>query len=893
MDAALNSDPCQWDRVKCSENKDNVVKLNLSGLEFYESTWQFVCKLPTLEFLDLSKNNLSTPSEEEIGSCINLVSLNLSYIFMSGTLPSLNRLQKLQSLDISHSNFEGGLTAQIQNLRELKTVIAAHNNFNGSVAFGSLKLEKVDVSYNHLSGGFPHGLTKCTNLTYLALKDNSFSGPIPDDISGLAKLETLVLSFNSFSGSIPDGLSSIAGLEYLDLSYNKLSGSIPLEVFCLSNLKTLYLTSNLLSGNIAQNFSRNLIWLSIDNNNLTGNIPSTISNAPNLTGLEMNNNFLNGPIPEQLASCTKLRLLNLGHNRLGGLLAHVLPKLLQLQYLKLPNNEFRGSILDKLSNLSRLTYLDLSNNYLDGTITRGTDYSNMKLSFLNLSHISLEGRIPTPLLNLINLETLDLSNNRLTGEIPESLSYMFNLQALNLSNNELTGRIPQAFKNNIYIGFTLNVTGNPGLFQEQSNRLSTRKKKPSVGLLAGVAVAGSLFTLGVVVLTILACKYFRYSREHEISEAQQERTIKGLFILLLGFLGLNFHRHRFDLSEAIDKILQKVEHPRISYEELLEATNRFHKSNLLATNSFGSVYKGILADGTPVAVKVLNLMHEESDKIFKAECKVLQKARHRNLARIITTCSNHDFKALIFEFFPKGSLEKHLYQHSCRLGLRELLSIAIDIAFAVEYLHHDCYVQIVHCDIKPSNVLLDESLTAHLSDFGISRLLSRTAVNSATSTIDLRGSVGYIAPEYGLGCMMSPRGDVYSYGILLLEMLTRKRPTDSLFDGALNLHKWVKRAFPDRSVEVADKNLLVEGAGQKNAACVISLMRVGLLCSADSPEARPTMRDVSNLLQEIQQDLTTDTTTPMKLMPTISNLVSDTCAILNYEDASETPSSSF
>ncbi|GLJ24046.1 hypothetical protein SUGI_0458090 [Cryptomeria japonica] len=280
-------------------------------------------------------------------------------------------------------------------------------------------------------------------------------------------------------------------------------------------------------------------------------------------------------------------------------------------------------------------------------------------------------------------------------------------------------------------------------------------------------------------------------------------------------------------------MIQNLEHPRISYEELLTATHGFHCSNLLASNSSGSVYKGILADGTRVAVKVLNLMHEESDKIFKAECKVLQKVRHRNLARIVTTCSTVHFKGLVFEYFSNGSLEKHLHQDEyrvCRFGMKEVLKIAIDIAHAVEYLHYDCYVQIVHYDIKPGNILLDETMTAHLSDFGIARLMGRFA-----KTIII---IPLIA-KYGLSGKMSPRGDVYSYGILLLEMLTRKRPTDGMFDGDVNLHKWVKRAFPDRVAEVLAEGLLEEGVDQKNEECLISLMRVGLLCSGDSPEARP------------------------------------------------------
>eukprot|EP00253_Pinus_taeda_P033637 PITA_33637 len=289
-----------------------------------------------------------------------------------------------------------------------------------------------------------------------------------------------------------------------------------------------------------------------------------------------------------------------------------------------------------------------------------------------------------------------------------------------------------------------------------------------------------------------------------------------------------------------------------------------------------------------VAIKLLNLQNEGAQKSFDRECKVLGRVRHWNLIQIITCYSDLQIKALIFPLMSNGSLEKWLYPDDGQqsgLNLIQRLNIAIDIAQGMAYLHHHCFVQVIHCDLKPNNVLLGEDITAYLIDFGIATIcFANNEDGDFTSTNALKGSTGYIAPEYGVGGQVTTKGDVYSYGIMLLEMLTRKKPTNDMFAEGMNLQKWVGSLFPSRVQEVVDMSLLRRTnrctEEDKDLNCLSSLINVGLLCTNESPQGRPTMMDILGTLQNIRDTFLSSTSIP-KFQSNLTHLLGSTSTTIN------------
>ncbi|RVW25349.1 putative LRR receptor-like serine/threonine-protein kinase, partial [Vitis vinifera] len=491
-----------------------------------------------------------------------------------------------------------------------------------------------------------------------------------------------------------------------------------------------------------------------------------------------------GTIPTGIGNLTNLIELDLGANDLTRSIPTTLGRLQKLQRLHIAGNRIRGSIPNDLCHLKNLGYLHLSSNKLSGSIP------------------SCFGDLPA-------LQELFLDSNVLAFNIPTSLWSLRDLLVLNLSSNFLTGNLPPEVGNMKSIT-TLDLSKN--LVSEFGDLVSLESLDLSQNNLSG--------TIPKSLEALIYLKYLNVSS----NKLQGEIPNGGPFI--------NFTAESFMFNEALCGA---------PHFQLLYATNNFGEDNLIGKGSQGMVYKGVLSNGLIVAIKVFNLEFQGALRSFDSECEVMQGIRHRNLVRIITCCSNLDFKALVLKYMPNGSLEKWLYSHNYFLDLIQRLNIMIDVASALEYLHHDCSSLVVHCDLKPSNVLLDDDMVAHVTDFGIAKLLTKTESMQQTKTL---GTIGYMAPEHGSDGIVSTKSDVYSYGILLMEVFARKKPMDEMFTGDLTLKTWVE-SLSNSVIQVVDVNLLRredEDLATK-LSCLSSIMALALACTNDSPEERLDMKD--------------------------------------------------
>ncbi|XP_028802272.1 probable LRR receptor-like serine/threonine-protein kinase At3g47570 [Neltuma alba] len=680
----------------------------------------------------------------------------------------------------------------------------------------------LDLSNNHFKGPIPSNIFNISTLTFLNLGGNSLSGLLPSYLgNGLPNLKKLWLYGNELTGQIPNSISNASKLIALDLSSNKLTKAIPNVVGNLTSLIDLALDGNELAGLITYTFDKlhSLQRLSLSSNKLQGSIINELCQLKSLSELNLANNMFSGAIPECLGN-TSLQKLNFSSNKFFSHIPSSLWSLKDILVLDISSSALSGIISPEVSKLRAITLLNLSRNQISGSIP--TTMGRLQaLQNLSLAHNKLQGPMPESLSGMISIESIDFSHNYLSGVIPKSLESLHYLKSINLSYNLLEGEIPNGgpFQNFTAQSFIMNkdLCGKSQL-QVQPCRRGNKQRTNKVML-----VIKCLVPIMVVILVITCIVFLKHNKD--------------------------------DAKYTTKKDLTNFDAPtRISYYELLQGTNRFDEGNLLGSGSFGSVYKVILPNEKIVAVKVFNIDMEEALRSFDIECVAMCNLRHRNLIKIISSCSNDDFKSLIMEFMSNGSLDRWLYSHNYCLDILQRLNIMVDVAAALEYLHHGTPTPIVHCDIKPSNVLLDEDMVAHLSDFGIAKLLGEGQLETYTKTL---ATVGYMAPEYGSKGVVSFKGDVYSYGIMLMEMFTRKKPTDEMFIEDLCLKDWVSKSIPHSIIDILDINLLCKG--NPNISSILqhisSIFELALSCCVELPEARIMMTDVVVSLKKIRSYL--------------------------------------
>ncbi|RHN45467.1 putative protein kinase RLK-Pelle-LRR-XI-1 family [Medicago truncatula] len=712
-------------------------------------------------------------------------------------------------------------------MRNVVQIDLTNNSLSGEIppTIGNLS----DILYlsfpgNYLTGKLPTEMNMLVNLDRLLIYDNDFIGQLPHNICIGGNLKYLAVMNNHFTGSVPKSLKNCSSIIRIRLEQNQLTGNITeiIDFGVYPNLVYMQLSQNNFYGHLSSNWGKfhNLTTFNISNNNISGHIPPEIGGAPILGSLDLSSNHLTGKIPRELSNLSLSNLL-ISNNHLSGNIPVEISSL-ELETLDLAENDLSGFITKQLANLPKVWNLNLSHNKFTGNIPIEFGQFNV-LEILDLSGNFLDGTIPSMLTQLKYLETLNISHNNLSGFIPSSFDQMFSLTSVDISYNQLEGPLPniRAFSNaTIEVvrnnkGLCGNVSGLEPCLISSIESHHHHSKKVLLIVLPFVAV-------GTLVLALFC---FKFSHHLFQRSTTNENQVGG---------NISVPQNVLTIWNFDGKFL---------YENILEATEDFDEKHLIGVGGHGSVYKAKLHTGQVVAVKKLHSVANGENpnlKSFTNEIQALTEIRHRNIVKLYGFCSHSQLSFLVYEFVEKGSLEKILKddEEAIAFDWNKRVNVIKDVANALCYMHHDCSPPIVHRDISSKNILLDSECVGHVSDFGTAKLLDL----NLTSSTSFACTFGYAAPELAYTTKVNEKCDVYSFGVLALEILFGKHPGDviSLLNtiGSIPDTKLVIDMFDQRLPHPL--NPIVEE--------LVSIAMIAFACLTESSQSRPTMEQVSRSL---------------------------------------------
>lgn len=870
-----------------SINLPSIRVLNISENSFQGPLPVGVCNNATrIQALSMGANSFVGNLPAGLGKCTSLEELCVAKNFLYGSLPDdLFQLPKLAKLDLQDNRFSGQLSDSLGNLSNLFHLDISWNEFSGIIpdAFlGFKKLNFFSAQSNKFTGSIPSSLTNSPSIASLSLRNNSLDGPIDLNCTAMISLISLDLATNQFQGPLPANLPACPQLRTVNLAKNKFTGEIPQSFKSFQSLVHLSLSNtslvNLSSALTILQHIHNLTTLVLTLNFPGEQLPSDPSlQFPSLKALIIANCRLRGTIPRWLSNSQSLQLLDLSWNQLGGEIPPWFVDFQSLFYLDLSNNSFTGEIPKGMTQLHRLVAgnvsmddpspefpfflkknvsarglqynqivsfpptLLLGNNLLTGPIW--PEFGNLKkLHVLDVKCNNLSGSIPSSLSGMISIETLDFSHNNLSGTIPSSLVRLSFLSKFNVAYNKLSGIIPTGgqfatFPNSSFdqnIGLCGDHGHPPCQNSNQGPHSSVRKAKTPKSTIIGVAIG---IGLGTISLLVLLCLIVLRSNNRQSIDPEREEDAFPKDLEELG-------------SNLVVLFQNKGSRKEITLDDLVKSTNYFDQSNIIGCGGFGLVYKAILCDGRKVAIKRLSSDGLQMEREFQAEVETLSRAEHPNLVHLQGYCRYKNDRLLIYTFMENGSLDYWLHEKidgPSSMSWETRLRVAQGAARGLSYLHQCCEPHILHRDIKSSNILLDENFEAHLADFGLARLILPYDTHVTT---DLVGTLGYIPPEYGQASVATFKGDIYSFGVVLLELLTGRRPMEvSKPKGTRELISWVMQMKRDkRECEVFDPFIY----DKQHAEEMLWVLEIACLCLSESPKTRPSTQQLVSWLDNIR-----------------------------------------